>query len=313
MAYDRNGNKIGETSDLGITDYAVTKDEDGTDKRSATFTFKGKEVFPKTTQEVVVDAPKQFGGGVMIALCDSYGVGIGNRWDAFAARHNMVCDHQCVIGSAIHNQGTADEELAAGTPRSYQHRMDAFIANYTGDGQTVGDKVYTAEDVKFIVVSGGANDGWAKSTLGESIYTTDRGTLFGGLHYIFAKLLKTFPNADIVCILQPIQWSDANATTGLTTDEDAQKYGFATVQDAKNLDGLGYGNFGSVVAQRIVRECAEWYGVTICDCALNWYKRIGSKDSRLWTPDGHMSAAGYDAVMAQLEKTVNNLPFSRSV
>jgi lysophospholipase L1-like esterase len=307
--YDGNGNPIqvsgGASSDFGVTNYAVAKDENGEINRAGTLTYGGRVLFPKTTQELVVDVPKDYGGGVMIALGDSYTAAIGDRWDEFATRHNLVCDHQGVVGSAIHYIPDAGVI-------GYQDRMDTFIANYTGDGQTVGGKVYTADDVKLITVMGGANDGWNDETLGKSIYDTDRGTVYGGCHYIFGKLLLNFPNADIVCILQPIQWMDASFETGITTDEQAKEYGFATKQDVVNLNGFGVANFTCVKAQRIVRECAEWYGVAICDCVFNWYRRIGVKDCNLWREDGHMTSAGYDAVVEHLEKTVNNLPFTRN-
>lgn len=314
--YDGNGNAIeisgNTTTEFSIKNYAIAKDENGNNKRSGTLVYGDNEIFPKTTQEMVVNAPKQYDHGVMIALGDSYTVGVGSRWDIFATKHGLICDHQGLVGSAIHSTGTEDEELIAGTPLDYQIRMDKFIANYTGEGQTISDKTYIASDVKLITVMGGANDGWLDVALGTSIYDTDKSTLYGGCHYIFSKLLINFPNADIVCILQPIQWLDATATTGLKTDEDAQKYGFPTCQNAKNLDGLGYGNFVSVKAQKIVKECAEWYGIPICDCVFNWHKRIGSKDNALWTSDGHMTATGYDAIITQLEKTVDNLLFTRN-
>lgn len=307
--YDGNGNVIeisgGTSSAFGVTDYAAFTDSSGDSARQAVLTYNGTKLYPVNYSEQQLDSAKDYGGGVMLAFGDSYTVGIGDKWDNFASKHNLVCDIQGLVGSAYH--GT---ESSAPTP--YWLRLNTIINDYIA-GKTIGGTTYTASDVKLITVMGGANDGWSKAAIGDSIYTTDKNTLYGACHYVFGKLLQTFPNADIVCILQPIQWTDSSSNTGLTDDEDAQTYGFETVQDAKNLNGFGYANFTSTINQYAIRQVAEMYGLTICDCALKWYKRIGSVDSSAyWVTDGHMTGTGYAAILAQLEKTVNSLPFSRN-
>lgn len=293
------------TSDFGVTDYAVFTDAYGDSARQAVLTYNGKKLYPVNYSEQRIESAKDYGGGVMLAFGDSYTVGIGDKWDDFASKHNLVCDKQGIVGSSYH--GTESS-----SPFPYWVRLNTIINDYTS-GKTIGTKAYTATDVKLITVMGGANDGWSKSEIGNSIYTTDKNTLYGACHYVFGKLLQTFPNADVVCILQPIQWRDASSVTNLTDDETAKTYGFETAHDAQNLDGFGYANFTSTINQYAIRQVAEMYGLTICDCALEWYKRIGSVDSSAyWVSDGHMTGTGYAAILAQLEKTVNNLPFTRN-
>lgn len=307
--YDGNGNVIeisgaSGSSDLTVTDYAIAINEIGENVRKGILSYNGNELLPKTTQENVFNAPKQY-NGVMIAFGDSYTVGIGDKWTTFAAKHGMVIDQQGVVGSAYHGS-------ESDSPLPYWVRLDAIISDYAA-GKTINGKTYTAADVKLISVMGGANDGWSKNVIGDSIYTTDKNTLYGACHYVFGKILQSFPNADVICILQPIQWSDASAATGLTDDTSAQEYGFATVQDAKNLDRFGYANFTSTINQYAIRQVAEMYGLTICDCALNWFKRIGETDSSAyWRSDGHMTSEGYQKIIDQLEETVDNLRFSRN-
>jgi lysophospholipase L1-like esterase len=110
----------------------------------------------------------------------------------------------------------------------------------------------------------------------------DKAQLHGACKYIFDTLLTSFPNADIVVILQP---SSPNK-----------------------------GNYSMWLKEGIIRNMAEMYSLPICDCCFEWYNPSNPTDAvTYWQTDElHLTAAGHQAIIDKLEKTVNNLPFSRS-
>lgn len=281
--YDIDGNIIstgGGTSDFGVADYALFTDDNGNNARQAILTYQGKNLYPKNYQEQRLDFVKDYGGGVMLTLGDSFTAMMNvNYFDPFAAKHGLVQDNRGLASSTI--AGSAD-----GTTVGYHAfwvRMDEAIAQYQADGgYTIGDTAYTAADVKMITFMGGAND-WYTMTddinrIGD-IQSEDKEQLYGALKYIFPTLQTAFPNADIVVILQPF--------------------------------GNGY---PMRLKEGIVREIAEMYGVPICDCAFEWYSQSNPTDlTTYWQSDElHLTAAGHQAVIDKLETVVNNLPFSRT-
>lgn len=282
--YDGNGNPItidggSCTSAFGVTDYKLYTDNDGS-ARQAVLTYDGKRLYPVNMQDQRQDKIKVYDGGVMLTLGDSFTAMMNvNYFDPFASKHGLVQDNRGLTSSTI--AGSAD-----GTTVGYHAfwvRMDEAIAQYQADGgYTIGDTAYTAADVKLITFMGGAND-WYTMT-GETnrigdIQSEDKEQLYGALKYIFPTLQTAFPNADIVVILQPF--------------------------------GNGY---PMRLKEGIVREIAEMYGVPICDCAFEWYSQGNPTDlATYWQSDKlHLTAAGHQAVIDKLEKTVNNLPFTRN-
>ena len=307
--YDGNGNTIeinggGATSNnFDVKEYATFEDNQGS-ARQATLTYKNKKLYPKTYKSLIVDDIKKYNGGIMIAFGDSYTYGMTSLFDNFATKHGLVaCDNRGVIGSKIAGN-TAD------SPLSFWERLDTVISDYT-NGYAIGEKTYTCNDVKLITFMGGANDGWTTNMIGKGIYESSKTTIYGALHYEFSQLIKNFPNADIVVILQPA-YSNSIKGTGLTTDEQAQQYGFDTLAQVQAMTDESYSVYQIHKKESVVREVAEYYGLPICDCVFEWYTPANSNEVGYWTADGHMTATGYEKIIETLEPVVNNLKFTRS-
>lgn len=268
------------TPGFGVTDYSSFTDDSGNSARQAVLTYDGRKLYPKNYPDQRMDFLKNYGGGVMFALGDSYTDMGASYFTAFAEKHGLVCDNRGVGSSTI--AGTTNGEVGF---RPFWNRLDNAIAQYQADGgYTIGETAYTPEDVKLITFMGGAND-W--STIDEeqgidrigNSQSTDKTQLYGALNYIFPTMQTAFPNADIVVILQPF--------------------------------GSGY---LLSLKEGIVREMAERYGIPVCDCCFNWYSQSNPNDlATYWQEDElHMTAAGNQAIMDKLEKVVNNLPFTRN-
>lgn len=291
MFYDGYGNQIevssggsgGESScDFGVTDYGLYTDSNGNSARQAVLTYQGKRLYPKNFPDQRLDFKKDYGGGVMIALGDSYTSMGASYFSAFAEKHGLVCDNRGLASSTI--AGTTDGTVGY---RPFWSRLDTAIAEYQADGgHTINETAYTCEDVKLVIFMGGAND-WFTVDETQGIdrlgnpESEDKAQLYGACKYIFATLLANFPNADIVVILQP-----------------------------SNLARI----FGHWQKESIVREMAELYGLPICDCCFEWYNPGNADDlATYWQSDElHMTDAGNQAIFDKLEKTVNNLPFTRN-
>jgi lysophospholipase L1-like esterase len=169
---------------------------------------------------------------------------------------------------------------------AFWKRLDEAIAEYQTGGYVIDGKAYTLDDVKLVVMMGGAND-WYTVDESQGIDrlgnpdSEDKEQLYGACKYIFATMLSAFPNADIVIILQP---TNINRIQPMWLKEG------------------------------IIRDMAQMYSLPICDCCFEWYNPTNPVDAvTYWGDDKlHMTAAGNEAIMAKLEKTVNNLPFTRS-
>lgn len=284
--YDGYGNPIdsgGASSDFGVTDYAVYTEPNGNSARQAVLTYQGKKLYPKNYPNQRLDAVKIYDGGVMLTLGDSYTAMGSSYFDTFATKHGLVQDNRGVASSTIAGN-------TAGTVgfQPFWNRLDNAIAQYQADGgYTIGDTAYTAEDVKLVTFMGGAND-WTTVDAEQGIdrignvESEDKEQLYGACKYIFDTLLSSFPNADIVVILQP-----SNAAKG---------------------------NYLMWLKEGIVREIAEMHGLPICDCCFEWYNPSNPTDvATYWASDNlHMTGAGNQAIMDKLEKVVNNLPFTRN-
>lgn len=282
--YDGYGKPIeisgGGEGDFGLTDYSVFEDDNGSRERQATLTYQGRKLFPRNYPEQRVDFVKKYDGGVMIALGDSYTAMGGSYFSSFAEKHGLVCDNRGLASSTI--AGSADGSTVG--YKAFWTRLDTAVSQYE-EGYTIDGTVYSPEDVKLVIFMGGAND-WSTVDPEQGIdrlgnpHSENKEQLYGACKYIFATLLSSFPNADIVVILQP-----------------------------SNLARI----FPHWQKESIVREMAELYGLPICDCCFEWYHPGNAIDLvTYWQDDElHMTDAGNKAIFDKLETVVNNLPFYR--
>lgn len=288
--YDGNGNAIeinggsSSSSDFGVTGYSTFDDNEGS-ARQATLTYQNKRIYPIVTPNQIVDKVKNYNGGVMLTLGDSYTAYMNSHFSTFATKHGLVQDNRGLASSTI---AGSEDKVTVGY-HAFWVRLDEAIAEYQAEGgYTIGDTAYTCDDVKLITFMGGAND-WTTvdesqgiNRIGSGRDETNKETLYGALNYIFPTLLSTFPNADVIVILQP-----SNPNKGV-----------------QNM----------YLKESIVREMAELYSLPIVDCCFDWHQHTNALDkAKYWQSDElHLTSAGHDEVIADLEKCVNNLKYTRN-
>ena len=313
--YDGNGNIIeissgdsGTSSDFGVSNYSIYEDDNGS-ARQAKLTYQGKTLYPITNQAQRQDKVKVYNGGVMLTLGDSYTAYMNTFFDTFATKHGLVQDNRGLASSTI---AGSEDGVTVGY-HAFWVRLNAAISEYQA-GHAIGGTTYNLDDVKLITFMGGAND-WSTvnnevNRLGEGVNTTDKETLYGACNYIFRTLLDTFPNADIVVILQPVNY----ANTVPTTEEGATNVGFDNLAQVQGMTDAQYSSYMMMRKEVIVREIAERYGLPICDCCFEWYNPNRTNEAtKYWQSDKlHLTAEGHQAVIDKLEKVVNNLPFERN-
>lgn len=280
---DYSGKTIsGGSSDFGVADYALFTEPNGTSARAATLTYQGKRLFPNSYPNQRLDFVKDYGGGVMIALGDSYTAMGASYFSAFAEKHGLVCDNRGLASSTI---AGSEDGITVGY-HAFWKRLDEAIAEYQA-GHAINGVTYHPEDVKLVTFMGGAND-WYTVDEAQGIdrlgnpESENKEQLHGACKYIFDTLLANFPNADIVVILQPCS--------------------------------AAKGNYSMWLKEGIVRDMAAMYSLPICDCCFEWYNPSNPTDAATyWQTDKlHMTDAGNTAIFAKLEKVVNNLPFTRN-
>lgn len=288
--YDGNGNKIELTggsssnSDFDVTNYDTFEDNTG-NARQATLTYQNKRLYPNVYPTQIIDKVKNYGGGVMLTLGDSYTAFMKTHFDNFATKHGLIQDPRGLASSTI---AGSEDKVTVGY-HAFWVRLNEAITQYQAEGgYTIGGTAYTCDDVKLITFMGGAND-WTTidadkgiNRIGSGRDETNKETLYGALNYIFPTLLSTFPNADIVVILQP-----SNPNKGV-----------------QNM----------YLKESIIREMAELYSLPIADCCFNWHQHTNAKDqAKYWQTDKlHLTSAGHDDVIKVLEHIVDNLQFSRN-
>lgn len=235
-------------------------------------------------------------GGVWIGLGDSYTVYADTPFKALAQKYGMIYDGQGKVSSTVCGTDTGSKGFAP-----FWSRMNGFIANYTGDGQTVDGVVYTADDVKLITFMGGANDGFGKDTWLGSPTSMDTNYIYGACNYIFRKLHENFPNARIICILQPANYSDV---MNYTDDETAQTIGFKDLAEMQTWDVYSFGQYKMETKERAVKACAERFGIHIVDCIFDWYSLVNpTQRAKYWDTDKiHLSGAGTAALAEKLDR-----------
>ena len=159
---------------------------------------------------------------------------------------------------------------------------------------------------------GGANDGWIDYRRGEGKTETDTNTIYGALNSCFSTLLGSFPNADIIVILQPVNY---NVSSSGWDEEMAKGYGFESLAAAQKFSEYQLGQYAMHIKESIVKEMAELYGLNIVDCCFNWYSVLNPNDrAKYWNPDKlHMSSDGNNAIYnVALEGAINNLKITRN-
>lgn len=241
----------------------------------------------------------------MLGIGDSY-MQNNTALAAIAAKHNLVCDNRGMASSSI----SGDEAQTIGL-YPFWSRINTAVEEYTA-GKTIGDAVYHCEDVKLIVFMGGANDGWIDYRRGAGKTETDTNTIYGALNSCFSTLLCSFPNADIIVILQPVNY---NVSSAGWDEEMAKGYGFESLAAAQKFSDYQLGQYAMHTKEAIVKEMAEMYGLNIVDCCFNWYSVLNPNDrAKYWNSDKlHMSSDGNDAIYnVALERAINNLKITRN-
>lgn len=312
--YDGNGNEIkissggSSSGDFGVTEYSIYEDDNG-NARQAKLTYQGKTLYPITNQAQRQDKVKVYDGGIMLTLGDSYTAYMKSFFDTFASAHGLIQDNRGLASSTI---AGSEDGITVGY-HAFWVRLNAAISEYQA-GHAIGGTTYNLDDVKLITFMGGAND-WSTvnsevNRLGEGATETNKETLYGACNYIFRTLLDTFPNADIVVILQPVNYG----STVPTTEENATSVGFKNLAQVQGMTDAQYSSYMMMRKEVIVREMAERYGLPICDCCFEWYNpNRANEATKYWQSDKlHLTAEGHQAVIDKLEKVVNNLPFERS-
>ena len=243
-------------------------------------------------------AKENLQGGVWIGFGDSYTVYADSYFKSIATKYGLIYDGQGKVSSTICGDSSGNKGFAP-----FWQRMDTFIANYTGNGQTIDGNTYTANDVKLITFMGGANDGFGKDSWLGSETSMDTNYIYGSLNYIFTKLRRTFRYAKIITILQPANYSES---MNYTTDETAQTLGFKDLAELKTSDIYSFGQYKMEVKEKAVKKISERFGIPMVDCIFNWYTVVNPTHRKLyWNPDKiHLSPTGSSELSKQLEKEI---------
>ena len=244
-------------------------------------------------------AKEKLQGGVWIGFGDSYTVYADSYFKSLATKYEMIYDGQGKVSSTI----CGDEGGNKGFEPFWQ-RMNTFISHYTGNGQTIDGNTYTTNDVKLITFMGGANDGFGKDTWLGSPTSKDTNYIYGSLNYIFGKLTETFPNAEIIVILQPANYN--YKVSSITTHEEAQIVGFDSLTELQTLTDYEYSQYAMTRKEKCVKEIAEKFGFHIVDCIFDWYNVVNPTHRSLyWKTDKiHLTALGSSELAKDVDKKI---------
>lgn len=224
-------------------------------------------------------------GKVWLALGDSYtkylGAGYSDgitpstsgTWGKLASQLGMTLYGYGIASSTIRYSTNNGSDGYSCQPMV--RRVDTLIADHTEEADNVG----------LITFMGGAND--PESKLG-TLDTTDEMTIYGGCHQIFYKLHNAFPNAKIVVILQPV---------------------IATASATEEFEYTQNSIYWAQYKQRAVKEVAEFYGLSICDCCFNWYTTANPMHlSTIWQSDKlHLTSFGEQRLTEKLISTLEKI------
>lgn len=300
--YDGRGNQV--SSDFSVENYSQYEEWDGKSARQGTLVYNGSRFFPYSYEEQRKKSVKQYGGGVMLTLGDSYTAFMQSAFDDFAQKHGLVQDNRGLASSTI---AGSQDGVTVGY-HAFWVRLDEAIVEYTS-GKAIGDTTYHEEDVKLVTFMGGAND-WATvnesvDRLGKGPNETDKEKLYGALNYIFSTLLSTFQNADIVCILQPTNYASKKPED----EESAKNIGFDSLSQAQAMTDAQCSVYQMMRKESIIAEMAKRYSLPICDCCFSFFSPINPKDASVyWQSDKlHLTEEGNAEILNRLEDTVNSI------
>lgn len=231
-------------------------------------------------------------GKVWLALGDSYTHFLGasytdgvtpstsGKFGALASELGMTLYGYGISSSTIRYSKNTGSDGYSFQPMV--SRVDTLITDHTDEADNVG----------LITFMGGINDSWAETFLGD-LKSVENTTIYGSCHQIFNKLVNAFPNAKIVVILQP-------CSANISPSEDSEFSGFSSAQ---------YCIYAAQLKQRIVKEVAEFYGLTICDCCFDWYTTANPTHlSTIWDTDKlHLSVLGNQKLTEKLISTLDKI------
>ena len=267
--------------------------------------FNPSEHMKALVQGAQVDLIKNYNSGILLGIGDSYMQG-NTALSNIAETHGLLCDNRGVASSSI----SGNEAQTVGL-YPFWLRINKAVEEYI-DGYEINENVYYCEDVKLIVFMGGANDGWIDYRRGSGKTETNTDTIYGALNSCFSTLLSSFPNADIIVILQPVNY---NVSSDGWDEEMAKGYGFESLAAAQKFSEYQLGQYAMHVKESIVKEMAELYGLNIVDCCFNWYSVLNPNDrEKYWRTDKlHMTSEGNKEIYSTaLEKAINNLNITRN-
>ena len=207
------------------------------------------------------------------------------QWGKLSHQLGMTLYSYGIVGSTIRFSMNTGSDGHSWQPMV--SRVDNIIANHADEADNVG----------LITFMGGTNDGWTDERIG-TIMSQEKETIAGSCHQIFSKLLNAFPNAKIIVILQPVRGDGTNPGT----DVDGR--------DTSGFNNMQYNLLQSVKKQRAVKEVAEFYGLTTCDCCFDWYTSANPNHlSLIWDSSDklHLTATGNQKLTEKLVKTLESV------
>lgn len=241
-------------------------------------------------------AKNKLSGKVLIALGDSYTVGMTNQFKALAEKFGMVIDNRGLTSSPIAYR----PDMSA---RSFTLRADDIVTAYT-NGRTIDYVTYHADDVALITFMGGANDGESDFRIGTGPNDTDNSKIYGALHHIFSIFQETFTAAKIICITQPTYY--VASASGLSSDAEAQERGFDSLAQARTMDDPQFSTYLMGRKETAVREMAWRYQIPVVDM-FHDFPPVNSPTNRTayWQNDKlHLTTAGYNLVADAIDRKI---------
>lgn len=239
-------------------------------------------------------------GKVLIAIGDSYTVGMSTQLSVLATKYGMIMDNRGKVSATISWRSTDSS-------RRIYNIVDTVVSDYT-NGKTIGGNTYDVDDVGLITFMGGANDGSGIANwLGTGIHETDKSTIYGSLNHIFSVLQETFTKARIVCITQPSFYS--LDVSDVSTDSYAQEIGFDNLAELQEMDDIQYSNYCQAMKENAVRNIAWAYGVDLVDM-FHDFPSVSNPSNRTkyWNQDKlHLTTDGYDFVADGIDKKILEL------
>lgn len=238
------------------------------------------------------ETKRKLSGKVLIAIGDSYTVGMANHLQSLCNKYGMILDARGVTGSTIREGGS----------NPMCSRVDVIVQDYES-GRSIDGVTYYKSDVGVITFMGGTNDGASINVIGGGLNETATTTVYGALHHIFYSLLKEFTKATVICISQPANYY-LSASSTVTTEAAAQVLGFDSVAQAQLLDDVQFTSYCCNRTQTAVKKSALMYGAELIDMFSEMPPISNpSNKSAYWASDKiHLNSAGYLIVVNAIEK-----------